>query len=160
MADPFRKKLVPITELQNVRGIDLPIGLTFVQLVVTGPPGAGKTYYINTIHGWPNEGYIDLTRKGWWKEKSLTYRPREVHLGLPFEGVPQALAVFDPQWLEAKKPLKLQLTRFQIPPDGSRFLQTDWRRRYIFEFLLPRAEVIFAQRRHGRLKAISLWMKN
>ncbi len=146
MADPFRKKLVPITELQNVRGVDLPIGLTFVQLVVTGPPGAGKTYYVNKIHGWPNEGYLDLTRRGWWKDKSLTYRPREVHLGLPFEGVPQALAVFDPQWLEAEKPLKLQLERFQIPPDGSRFLQTNWRQRYIFEFLLPKAEIIFAQR--------------
>lgn len=146
MADPFRKKLVPITELQNVRGVDLPIGLTFIQLVVTGPPGAGKTYYINTIHGWPNEGYLDLTRKGWWKDKSLTYRPREVHLGLPFAGIPQALAVFDPEWLEADPPLKLQLQRFQIPPDGSRFLQSDWRRRYIFEFLLPRAKVIFKQR--------------
>ncbi len=147
MADPFRKKLVPITELQNVRGVDLPIGLTFIQLIVTGPPGSGKTFYVNKIHGWPNEGYLDLTRKGWWKDKSLTYRPREVHLGLPFEGFPQALAVFDPEWTEAQKPLKLQLERFQIPPDGSRFLQSNWRQRYIFEFLLPKAEVIFEQRR-------------
>ena len=146
MADPFRKSLVPITKLQNVRGIDLPIGLTFVQLVVTGPPGAGKSYYINKIHGWPNEGYLDLTRKGWWRDKSLTYRPREVHLGLPFEGFSQALAVFDPEWIEAPKPLKLQLERIKIPPDGSRFLQSNWRQRYIFEFLLPRAEVIFKQR--------------
>jgi predicted phosphodiesterase len=146
MADPFRKKLVPITKLQSVRGIDLPIGLDFVQLVVTGPPGAGKTYYINTIHGWPNEGYLDLTRKGWWKDRSLTYRPREVHLGLPFEGIPQALAVFDQPWLDASPPLKLQLARFQIPPDGSGFLQTNWRQRYIFEFLLPPADVIFKQR--------------
>ncbi len=146
MADPFRKKLVPITKLQNVRGVDLPIGLDFIQLVVTGPPGAGKTYYINTIHGWPNEGYLDLTRKGWWKDRSLTYRPREVHLGLPFEGMPQALAVFDQQWLEASPPLKLQLGRFQLPPDGSRFFETNWRKRYIFEFLLPTAEVIFKQR--------------
>jgi len=146
MADPFRKKLVPITKLQNVRGVDLPIGLTFVQLIVTGPPGSGKTFYVNKIHGWPNEGYLDLTRKGWWKDKALTYRPREVHLGLPFEGFPQALAVFDPEWIESKKPLKLQLQRFQIPPDGSRFLQSNWRQRYIFEFLLPRAEVILEQR--------------
>jgi len=146
MAAPFRKKLVPITKLRNVRGVDLPVGLDFVQLVVTGPPGAGKTYYINKIHGWPNEGYLDLTRRGWWKDRSLTYRPREVHLGLPFEGVPQALTVFDTQWLEAKKPLKLQLNRFQIPPDGSRFLQSNWRHRYIFEFLLPKAETIFRQR--------------
>lgn len=149
MADPFKKVLVPITDLQKIRGVDLPVGLTFVQLIVTGPPGAGKTYYINKIHGWPNEGYLDLTRKGWWKDKSLTYRPREVHLGLPFEGFSQALAVFDPQWLESPKPLKLQLERIQIPPDGSKFLQSNWRQRYIFEFLLPSANIIF-QRRQER----------
>ena len=146
MADPFRKLLVPINQLQNIRGVDLPIGLTFVQLVVTGPPGSGKTYYVNKIHGWPNEGYLDMTRKGWWKDKSLTYRPREVHLGLPFEGFPQALTVFDPEWLEAEEPLKLQLERIQIPPEGLGFLQSNWRKRYIFEFLLPRAEVIYQQR--------------
>ncbi len=146
MADPFNKLLVPITELQNVRGVDLPIGLTFVQLVVTGPPGAGKTFYVNKIHGWPNEGYLDLTRNGWWKDKSLTYRPREVHLGLPFEGFPQALTVFDPEWLEADKPLKLQLERIKLPPEGQGFLQSNWRQRYIFEFLMPRAEVILKQR--------------
>jgi len=150
MSSLFRKKLVPITELQNVRGVNLPIGLTFVQLVVTGPPGSGKTYYINKIHGWPNEGYLDLTRKSWWKDKSLTYRPREVHLGFPFEGFPQALTVFDPEWLDAPKPLKLQLERLRIPPDGSRFLQSNWRQRYIFEFLLPRADIIFAQRKSRR----------
>jgi metallophosphoesterase superfamily enzyme len=146
MADPFRKKLVPINTLQNIRGVDLPIGLTFVQLLVTGPPGSGKTYYINTIHGWPNEGYIDLTRKGWWKDKTLIYRPREVHLGLPFEGFPQALTVFDPDWLAAEKPLPLQLERIQLPPEGHRFLQSNWRQRYIFEFLLPKPDVIYQQR--------------
>uniref|UniRef100_UPI004055E334 metallophosphoesterase n=1 Tax=Candidatus Electrothrix sp. TaxID=2170559 RepID=UPI004055E334 len=146
MADPFRKKLVAIDTLQNIRGVDLPVGLTFVQLLVTGPPGAGKTYYINTIHGWPNEGYLDLTRKGWWKDKTLIYRPREIHLGLPFEGFPQALTVFDPEWKEAEEPLHLQLERIQLPPEGHRFMQSNWRKRYIFEFLLPKPDVIFKQR--------------
>ncbi len=146
MADPFRKKLVAIDTLQNIRGVDLPVGLTFVQLLVTGPPGAGKTYYINTIHGWPNEGYLDLTRKGWWKDKTLIYRPREIHLGLPFEGFPQALTVFDPEWKEANKPLRLQLERIQLPPEGHRFMQSNWRKRYIFEFLLPKPDVVFKQR--------------
>ncbi|MCI5140911.1 MAG: serine/threonine protein phosphatase, partial [Candidatus Electrothrix sp. ATG1] len=146
MADPFRKKLVAINKLQNIRGVDLPIGLGFVQLIITGPPGAGKSFYIKKIHGWPNEGYIDLTRKGWWKDKTLIYRPREVHLGLPFEGFPQALAVFEPEWKDAEKPLRLQLERIQLPPEGNGFLQSNWRQRYIFEFLLPKPDVIFRQR--------------
>jgi predicted phosphodiesterase len=150
MAAPFRKKLVAIDTLQNIRGVDLPVGLTFVQLLVTGPPGAGKTFYINKIHGWPNEGYLDLTRKGWWKDKTLIYRPREIHLGLPFEGFPQALTVFDPEWKEAEKPLRLQLERIQLPPEGYRFMQSNWRQRYIFEFLLPKPDVIFKQRQERK----------
>ena len=46
MADPLKKILEPIKELQNIRGVELPIGLEFLQLIVTGPPGAGKSYYI------------------------------------------------------------------------------------------------------------------
>ena len=152
MNDPFRKRLLPINELQKIRGVDLPIGLTFVQLLVTGPPGSGKTFYINKIHGWPNEGYIDLTRKGWWKDKTLIYRPREVHLGLPFEGFSRALAVFDPEWIHAEKPLRLQLERIQLPPEGYGFLQSNWRKRYIFEFLLPKPDVIFKQRQGRKSK--------
>ena len=96
MLDPLRKRLVPIEHLQDIRGVQLPVRLSFVQLVVTGPPGSGKTYYINHIHGWPNEGYVDLTRKGWWKDQTLTYRPREVHLGFPFKGFSGALTVILP----------------------------------------------------------------
>ncbi len=150
MADPFRKKLVPISKLQNIREVDLPIGLTFIQLLVTGPPGVGKTYYINKIHGWPNEGYIDLTKKGWWKDKALIYRPREVHLGLPFEGFPNALAVFEQEWTDAKQPLHLQLERIRLPPEGHGFLQSNWRQRYIFEFLLPKPDLIFKQRQERK----------
>jgi hypothetical protein len=147
MIDPLKKKLNPISSLQEVRGVQLPAGLTFVQLVVTGPPGAGKTYYINKIHGWPNEGYLDLTRKNWWKNRALTYRPREVHLGLPFAGYTEALTVFDKEWLEAPEPLQLELERIKIPPLSNHIFQTDWRHRYVFEFLLPPAKTIFKQRK-------------
>lgn len=150
MADLFRKKLMTIDTLQNIRGVDLPIGLAFVQLLITGPPGAGKTFYINKIHGWPNEGYIDLTRKGWWKDKTLIYRPREIHLGLPFEGFSHALTVFDPEWCNAEPPLCLQLERIQLPPEGQRIMQGNWRQRYIFEFLLPKPDVIFKQRQERK----------
>jgi Calcineurin-like phosphoesterase len=146
MNDPLKKNLVPIEDLQDIRGVQLPVRLNFVQLVVTGPPGAGKTYYINHVHGWPNEGYVDLTRKGWWKDQTLTYRPREVHLGFPFKGFSEALTVFDKEWLEAEEPLFLELERIQIPPAKNYFFQTNWRNRYIFEFLLPAPETIFRRR--------------
>ncbi len=147
MTDPLKKKLVPIEDLQDIRGVKLPARLNFVQLVVTGPPGAGKTYYINKVHGWPNEGYVDLTRKGWWKDQTLHYRPREVHLGFPFKGFDEALTVFDKEWLEAEEPLYLELDRIQIPPVAKSILQTNWRTRYIFEFLLPDPRKIFKRRK-------------
>ena len=146
MPDPLRKKLVPIEHLQDIRGVQLPARLNFVQLVVTGPPGSGKTYYINHVHGWPNEGYVDLTRKGWWKDQTLTYRPREVHLGFPFKGFSEALTVFDKEWLDAEEPLYLELKRIQIPPSSNNMFQTNWRNRYIFEFLLPDPKTIFKRR--------------
>ncbi|MFW2366619.1 MAG: metallophosphoesterase [Desulforhopalus sp.] len=146
MADFLKKVLEPIKELQNIRGIDLPIGLEFLQLVVTGPPGAGKSYYIEQIRGWPNEGYLDLTQKGWWKDQSLIYRPREVHLGLPFHGYPEALAVFDKEWLNSPKPLEIEYSRIILPPLNKGLLQTDWRDRYIFEFLVPSPSIIYQRR--------------
>ena len=146
MTDPLKKILEPIKELQNIRGIELPIGMEFLQLVVTGPPGAGKSYYIEQIRGWPNEGYLDLSQNGWWKDQSLIYRPREVHLGLPFYGHQEALTVFDKEWLESTTPLELELHRIKIPPSKKYFFQTNWQNRYIFEFLIPSPSTIYQQR--------------
>lgn len=147
MADPLKKILEPIKDLQQIRGIPLPIGLEFLQLVITGPPGAGKSYYIEQIGGWPNEGYIDLTQTGWWKDQSLVYRPREVHLGFPFKGFDEALTVFDKEWLNCDSPPELDLSRVKLPPQKTHFYQTNWRARYIFEFLIPGPSTIFDQRR-------------
>jgi hypothetical protein len=147
MKDTLHKKLKPISDVQSIRGVDLPVGLEFRQLVVTGPPGCGKTHYINRIRGWPNEGYLDLTRKGWWKDRSLIYRPREIHLGIPYEGIKDALAVFDQEWLDLKADdLRIDYPRIKIPPKNHSKLSTNWRDRYIFEFLLPEPEVIFERR--------------
>ncbi|EKD37944.1 MAG: hypothetical protein ACD_75C00930G0003 [uncultured bacterium] len=146
MADRLKKILEPIKELQNIRGIDLPIGLEFLQLVVTGPPGAGKSHYIEQIRGWPNEGYLDLTQKGWWKNQSLIFRPREVHLGLPFRGIKEAVTVFDKEWLNNPVPPELELSRIRIPPARKYFFQSDWRERYIFEFLIPSPTAVYEQR--------------
>ncbi|TKB10652.1 metallophosphoesterase [Desulforhopalus sp. IMCC35007] len=146
MPDPLKKILEPIKDLQTIRGVQLPIGLEFLQLVVTGPPGAGKSYYIEQIKGWPNEGYLDLTKHGWWKNQSLIYRPREVHLGLPFKGIKEALTVFDKEWLKTDPPLELELNRIVLPPVKKYFFQTNWHNRYIFEFLIPRPSTIYQQR--------------
>lgn len=147
MKDALHKRLKPIAEVQSIRGIDLPVGLEFRQLVVTGPPGSGKTYYINRIRGWPNEGYLDLTRRGWWKDRSLVYRPREIHLGIPYEGIKDALAVFDQEWLDLKPDaLKIDYRRIRIPPESHSKLSSNWRDRYIFEFMLPAPETIFEHR--------------
>lgn len=146
MRNPLHKILQPLKKTQNIRGVNLPIGLEFLQLVVTGPPGAGKSYYINQIGGWPNEGYIDLTLDGWWKAQSLTFRPREVHLGIPFKGHKEALTVFDKEWLESPTPLQLDLNRIKIPPAKDGLFITNWNERYIFEFLIPDSKTIYQQR--------------
>lgn len=123
------------------------MGLEFLQLVVTGPPGAGKTYYINQIRGWPNEGFIDFTSKKWWKNQSLIYRPREVHLGLPFADIPEALTVFDQELLERQPLPPLEPDRLIIPPDAGSFFGTDWKRKYVFEFIIPSAKTVYSRRK-------------
>lgn len=147
MDDILKKILVPIQDIQEIRGIEMPIGLEYLQLVVTGPPGAGKSYYINQIRGWPNEGYIDLTRKGWWRDQSLIFRPREVHLGMPFKNHKEALTVFDKEWLDISPPPPLDLGRIRIPPAGDSLFRTNYINRYIFEFLLPDPELIYERRK-------------
>jgi metallophosphoesterase superfamily enzyme len=147
MSNILKKLLHPIEQTQKIRGVLVPVGMEFLQLIVTGPPGAGKTYYINQIRGWPNEGFIDLTLKKWWKNQSLIYRPREVHLGLPFQGVAESLTVFDKEWLEASPPLVLECDRIRIPPAGNSFFTTDWKHRYVFEFIIPDPKTVFERRK-------------
>ncbi len=146
MSKLSKLELMPIEELQHIKGIAFPAQLKFRQLVVTGPPGSGKTRLINTVGGWPEEGYIDLTFNNWWRAQSLTFRPREVHLGFPFVGHENALTVFDEEWLEAPDSPELDLTRIVLPPAKSSFLAVKWRRRFVFEFLIPAPEEILKWR--------------
>lgn len=147
MKDPLHKILIPIKETQYIRGVELPVGLEFRQLIVTGPPGVGKSYYINQIKGWPNEGYIDLTQRRWWKNQNLIYRPREIHLGIPYRGCAEALTVFDQEWLELKEEdLAIDYRRIRFPPHGLTIFESNWIDRYIFEFLLPDPRQVYKQR--------------
>jgi len=142
MKERLKLEEIPADELQRIKGVPFPAGMKFRQLLVTGPPGAGKTRLINKVGGWPEEGYIDLLLKNWWRAQSLTYRPREVHLGLPFVGHDEALTVFDKEWLDAPTPPQLDLSRIVLPPAGAHFLSGKWRQRFVFEFLIPTPEAI------------------
>jgi len=138
----------PCPELHHMKGLAFPADVKFRHVLVTGPPGAGKSTLIRKLGGWSEEGYLDLTRPRWWTDQALTFRPREIHLGFPFVGFDKALAVFDPEWLQAAPPPQLEPGRIQIPPAKRNFLSVDWRRRYVFEFILPPADELFAQRSH------------
>ncbi|EXJ15963.1 putative GAF sensor protein [Imhoffiella purpurea] len=138
--------LVPIEDLWWTRGVALAREEHFGQILVTGPPGSGKSTLIRHLGGWPEEGYIDISLNGWWRAKSLAFRPREIHLGLPFEGHREALSLFDEAWLRDWRRLRLDRTRILLPPRKRRFYSADWRHRFVFEFLLPPPPAIVADR--------------
>jgi hypothetical protein len=136
----------PFEKTKKIKGMTFPDCVSFRQLLITGPPGSGKSTSIRQLGGWSEEGYIDLSLNGWWTAQSLSLRPREIHLGFPFKGILKAMAVFEKRWIEASPPLVLDLERIVLPPAKRFFFSVDWRKRYVFEFLLPQAEDLLEQR--------------
>lgn len=136
----------PVQSLQRFKGIDFPSNVRFRQILVTGPPGAGKTTLIRRLGGWSEEGYLDISRKNWWKSELLSLRPREIHLGFPFVGLVKSASVYDAEFVDCDPPPKVAFDRIQLPPRKRCFFSVDWYRRYVFGFVLPPAELVFERR--------------
>ena len=136
---------VDVEEVDWLKGVAYPRGVRFREIIITGPPSSGKSTLVQKLGGWPEEGYIDLAQDHWWRNRILTFRPREVHFGIPFRGVRESLSVFDPAWIAAPAPVDFR--RIETPPRRSWFFQIDWRARFIYDFQLPPHEQLYAIRK-------------
>ena len=136
---------IEVEEVDSHKGVAYPRDVHFRGIIVTGPPSSGKSSLIQKLGGWPEEGYIDLAQDHWWRSRILTFRPREVHFGIPFRGARESLSVFDPAWLAA--PALVDFRRIQIPPHKNHFFQFNWRARFVFDFQLPPVEQLYSIRK-------------
>ena len=99
---------------------------------------------VNNLGGWPEEGYLDIGRRGWWNSQALAFSPREVHLGMPFEGFKDSRPVSDPEWLASDA--DVDLSRIVEPPRKSLFGAAR-PYRLAFCFQLPDADKVCHARR-------------
>lgn len=139
-------ELAPFEEVQDIRGAIFPGKPKYGQFFVIGPPGVGKSTLIQTIGGWPYEGYIDLAENNWWCARVMSFRPRELQFGLPFVGIPKSLSIIDDEWLNDAANLEIDFRRIVLPPEGVWWTGSDWRQRFVYEFLLPNSDLVFHDR--------------
>ena len=136
---------VEIETVDWIKGVPVPHGVRFRQILVTGPPGSGKSSLIEKLGGWPEEGCIDLAMEHWWRNRILAFRPREVHFSIPFKGYRDSRTVFDREWLAAPAPV--DTGQIKVPPGRIWFFQANWRARFVFDFQLPSPGRIYTIRK-------------
>jgi hypothetical protein len=136
---------VEAEQLEWIKGVAYPADVRYREIIVTGPPCSGKTTLVQRLGGWPEEGYIDLASNHWWHSRVLAFRPREIHFGIPFRGFRNSHTVFDGEWLAARS--AIDYGRIQIPPGKGWFLQSDWRKLFVFDFQLPPVDRIYSVRK-------------
>ena len=139
-------ELAPFVSVQDIRGLKFPAKPQFGQFLVSGPPGVGKSTLIQSIGGWPYEGYIDLAENNWWRARILSFRPREIQFGLPFVGKAESLSIIDKEWLTDAYNLEIDFRRILLPPEGTWWTGADWRQKFVYEFLLPDSDLVFHDR--------------
>jgi len=125
----------------------IPEAMKVRSWIVTGTPGAGKSYLLEQIGAMPGEIGIDIAMKKWWKVQPLAQRPREVHFALPFKGHKKSYPVYDDAWIQAKDLPKVDLERIRFPRKKKYILAPDWRARFVFDFILPPPAWIYETRR-------------
>jgi len=133
-----------IEDLVLFNGQPFPANVNFRQILVTGPPGSGKSHVVQGLHGWPQEAFLDVAAEKWWRNPALSLRPREVHLGLPFRCHSQSCSTFAQEWLAHPRPLATH--RIVIPPGKRGLFSINWVRKFVFFFLLPDPIHLFALR--------------
>ena len=133
-----------ISDLEELRGLRVPAGTRFREILVTGPPGTGKSTIVETLGGWPEEGSIDIAAPGWWRLFPLSLRPRELHFAIPFPDHKVSRTVFEREWLAAPRPP--DLSKIRVPPAKRWWFTADWRNRYVFDVQLPPPEVVLERR--------------
>ncbi|MEN8177408.1 MAG: hypothetical protein ABFS39_02180 [Pseudomonadota bacterium] len=134
-------------KLKEKNGILYPAKMKFDSWIVVGPPGAGKSYLMNKISGYPGEVAIDISQKKWWAVEPLTHRPREIHLVFPFKGFDEGLSVYDDKFKELSELPELDLERILIPQKKKFILAPNWQARFVFDFILPPPNWLYETRK-------------
>jgi hypothetical protein len=139
--------LEEITETKVEGNIPFPRDLNPQQLIITGPPGSGKTTILNAIKGWPEEGYVDTSANDWWKSPSMANRPRELHFGVPFIGFEKAVPVYDVDSLDDSSYLEIDFLRVRLPPPKGTLLSGNFRKKIVVEFILLPPKTLYELRK-------------